>query len=144
MGETCPSDCTCNLDGICESWETIHSCPLDCTCGNRQCEYDLGETVANCMSDCACNANYKCEAWEDEKNCPRDCGTSSLYGNGDGHDGSNGYDEINGNGYDVMNGGGDGYMNGDENDGICLDNGEACTDNLDCGSSACDTYKCVG
>jgi len=157
--ETCSSDCTCNLDGICESWETIHSCPLDCTCGNRQCEYDLGETVANCMSDCACNANYKCEAWEDEKNCPRDCGMTAMYGNGDGHDGndgydgmdqqfdgSNGYDEINGNAYDYMNGGGDGSMNGDENDGNCLGNGEACTNNLDCCSSACDsdTYKCVG
>jgi len=92
--DTCGNDCTCNLDGICDDWETVNSCPLDCTCGDRVCNYDLGETVANCMSDCACNANYMCEAWEDKKNCPADCGDTAAYGHGEGHDADNGYDGM--------------------------------------------------
>merc|ERR1719232_1042963 len=118
----------------------------------------IGESVANCMSDCACNANYDCEPWEDEKNCPRDCGISALYGDGDGHDGnngydgtdqqfdgSNGYDESNGYGYDDMNGGEYDSEISDESDSEnCNANGESCTDNFDCCSSACEMNSCVG
>merc|ERR1711982_128017 len=107
----------------------INSCSLDCTCGNRQCDYDLGESVANCMSDCACNANYDCEPWEDEKNCPRDCGISALYGYG--------YDDMNGGEYDSEIS----DVSDSEN---CNTNGESCTDNFDCCSSACDMNSCVG
>jgi len=191
--DTCATDCTCNLDGICDPWETVNSCSLDCTCGDRVCNYDLGETVANCMTDCACNANYVCEAWEDAKHCPRDCGDTAAYGNGEGHAADNGYDgtdqqfdgsyghaydsmNMNGYGYDSMNMNGYGYdsmgmnggeydamgmnggeydalgMNGAGNDdyGTCKDNEQECSDNLECCSSACDTYdergpsKCVG
>jgi len=164
--DNCAGDCECNLDGICDPWETVNSCSLDCTCGDRVCNYDLGENVSNCMTDCACNANYKCEAWEDPKHCPRDCGDTAAYGNGEGHDADNGYDgmdqQLDGSsGYDYvssgigghdsmgMNGEGLGDMggmmdSGETGNGSCTANDKKCTDNNDCCSSACDANKCVG
>merc|ERR1711862_230593 len=113
----------CNLDGNCDSWETIGSCVLDCTCGNRICDVGLGENVANCMNDCACNASYNCEAWEDEEHCPRDCGDRAAY-NGNGHDASDGLDgtdqQSDGSNYDATPnyyGGEEGLTETDVNDG---------------------------
>jgi len=156
--ETCSMDCHCNLDGICDVWETLNGCPLDCTCGNNVCNSDLGETVDNCMKDCACNANFQCESWEDEKNCPRDCGDTAAYVS-DGHDANNGLDgtdqQLDGSNYDGMydsyqdgqgdvNGMNDGGSDGDS--GVCSDNKVPCAEHSDCCSFACDTdsKQCVG
>jgi len=149
--DTCPMDCTCNMDGKCDSWETTNSCPLDCTCGNRVCDVELGENVANCMNDCACNANYNCEAWEDKEHCPRDCGVKAEY-DGNGHDASDGLDgtdqQSDGSNYDDEEGLTD--MNDDGGSGglseSCFDNDISCGQHSECCSYACDSTekKCVG
>jgi len=147
--ESCPSDCECNLNGKCDSWETVHACPLDCTCGNNVCDYGLGETVANCMTDCACNANYDCEPWEDAKHCPRDCGPRAEYGQGDGHDANDGTDgkEQQFDGSYQMDGENSDEYSGLANDSYaspdCKRNSEKCTSHADCCSFACDEV-CVG
>jgi len=146
--ESCASDCMCNFDGHCDSWESVTSCPLDCTCGNNVCDVDLGENVANCMYDCACNANYQCEPWEDEKYCPRDCGYGKDNDVNDGNDGKDQqYDGSNG-----MDKGNSDNKNGSANDSSaisdCKGNGEGCAKHKDCCSFACDTNAaspiCVG
>merc|ERR1711982_153350 len=54
-------------------------------------------------------------------------------------------DESNGYGYDDMNGGEYDSEISDESDSEnCNANGESCTDNFDCCSSACDMNSCVG
>jgi len=140
--ETCESDCPCNLDGVCDSFETVSKCELDCTCGNNVCDVDLGENVANCMLDCACNANGNCEAWEDAKHCPQDCrgqykqGDAGSDGKKQQFDGSSGYE-----------GDGDSDSGDSGDDGTCFENAKACDKHDDCCSFACDmgnTMKCVG
>jgi len=145
--QTCPSDCACNLDGRCDSWETVETCPLDCTCGNYVCDVDLGENVANCMTDCACNANYDCEPWEDAEHCPRDCGQRAEWGQGDGHDANDGQDGMDQQ-YDGSYGG-FGDVNSrsagsTSSNSVCFDNNEQCASNDDCCSSACDTNLAEG
>jgi hypothetical protein len=148
--DTCPSDCACNLDGKCDSHETIGACPLDCTCGNYVCDVGLGENVANCMQDCACDANYSCDPWEDAEHCPTDCGPKAMFGHGEGHDANDGEDGTNQQydgsyGYGDMNSGSDDSSSSDSD---CLDNDKPCVSHGDCCSYACDTGAvepiCVG
>jgi len=60
QGETtdnCAMDCQCNLNDICDDWESSNSCPLDCHCGNLICDRELGENSDNCPSDCTKGCN---------------------------------------------------------------------------------------
>lgn len=148
---TCPVDCHCNFDGICDPHELIDNCELDCTCGNLICDVDLGENVENCPSDCACNANYKCEPWETENVCLKDCGEGADFNGGAGHDGEDGNDGIDQqtDGSDGTNGeegdeSEDDESDSDSSDDICGDSLTDCQGHGDCCSNACDNYKCVG
>ena len=104
---TCPTDCLCDMDYICEPQEGAGWCPTDCAggCGDAMCNYPT-EDNATCPSDCVCNndticdmqegvwcsdcagagclggaPNAVCETGEDQYNCPDDCsvGTCSSY-----------------------------------------------------------------
>jgi len=69
---TCPADCVCNNDGICDQTENAEFCLKDCHCGNGVWESWLGENINNCPIDSACGDSV-CEG-EDGSNCPADCG----------------------------------------------------------------------
>merc|ERR1711862_345838 len=121
--DSCAMDCQCNLDGICDKWESISSCPLDCHCGNNICDKELGENADNCPSDCT----KGCEEMEDKYDGD---GISSsmdtMHHEGDVNV------NIHEDGMHYSSSSDSEDMEGDS----CKENGESCSDHSDCCSSA--------
>ena len=127
QGETtgnCAMDCSCNLDSVCDYWESPDSCPLDCHCGNLICDKELGEDFKNCPQDCTkgCDEMEMDEMGEEMGEMRMDYMDENNMGMSMHHEGD-GMDES--------------------EDEICKDNGVTCSDNSDCCSFACDSV-CVG
>jgi regulator of PEP synthase PpsR (kinase-PPPase family) len=65
----CASDCQCNYNGYCDSWETQTACPNDCQCNyNGVCE--SWENQFGCPNDCLCNYNGYCDPGETQSAAP--------------------------------------------------------------------------
>merc|ERR1712084_72970 len=156
QGETtdnCAIDCICNLNDVCDAWESSNSCPLDCHCGNFICDKELGENSDNCPSDCT----KGCSSGEMEDNEMEmdgdgmDMGEVNIYYDMDNNmnhdmDMSN-MDNMDMNMNSMMhhknNNDGSKIAADEGDDTTCKDNGISCSNNSDCCSFACDSV-CVG
>ena len=88
---TCPEECGCDNDGVCEVMrgESEANC-VDCGCDyDSECEFERGETTQSCPSDClrptmweVCG-DHMCDPYvEDQSSCPEDCDPVPTCGNG--------------------------------------------------------------
>ncbi|MFH1808656.1 MAG: hypothetical protein ABIJ09_07920 [Pseudomonadota bacterium] len=68
---TCPHDCSCDDDGICDTGESAFSCPWDCAC-NFDGNCDTDETETSCVDCVRCDADG-CPSAEGES-CQVDTG----------------------------------------------------------------------
>jgi len=157
QGETadsCGMDCKCNLDGICDAWESSTSCPLDCHCGNFVCDYELGENADNCPADCTkgCDEMEEMEDGIDEDYEMKGMDHKMEKITEDveemhHHMGNMDY-EIE----EMVDGTNDMHHHkvaienemGNNMDDHCVETGETCSTHKDCCSFACDNSLCVG
>jgi hypothetical protein len=64
-------------NGICSAPETTVSCPADCACdGDGICEGTQGENINNCVDDCTTCGDTFCAGSENASTCAADCPTA--------------------------------------------------------------------